>query len=374
MDYQWDSVTVRLPDRSYSVRIGAGCLDHVGGLLHDLARFDRATIVTDTIVGPLHGRRLEDSLRAAGIEVQWVRITAGEGSKSLATVAQVYDQLAEWRHGRDDPVVALGGGVVTDLAGFVAATWHRGVPSILCPTTSEACIDAAIGGKTGVNHPAGKNLIGAFHQPRLVVVDVDCLKTLPQREFVSGLAESIKHAVVADPSFLPWQLESADAILRREPAVLCRLISRNCAIKAAIVEQDEREHDGHAIGRAALNFGHTLGHAIEAQCGFQLRHGEAVALGMVAESILANRLLGLPHADASSIRAALATFELPVVSPVPLDSDDLIRRLTLDKKVRSRQVRLALPRNLGVIEWVFDPPRVELQRAIDAICAAPSKL
>ena len=283
---------MELPGRAYPIDIGPGALGRIGERLRGRCEAGRATLITDTNVGPLYGEKAASSLDAAGFEVVVLTVPAGDASKSTARAGLLYDELAGRRHGRWEPVVALGGGMVGDLAGFVAATWQRGVPFVQCPTTVEADVDAGVGGKTAVNHPAGKNLIGVFHQPVLVCIDTDCLGTLGGRDFRAGLAESVKHAVIRDAAFFDWHEARRAEILGREPTVVLELIRRNCENKAAVVVADEREACRDGVGRAALNFGHTIGHAIEAQTGYTLRHGEAVSLGMVASMDLAARLCG----------------------------------------------------------------------------------
>lgn len=264
-----------------------------------------------------------------------------------------------------------------DLAGFVAATWLRGVPFVQCPTTLEAMIDASIGGKTAVNHASGKNLIGAFHQPILVVADVDCLKTLSDRDYRAGLAESVKHAVIADASFFKWHEENLASILNQSPDTLTELIRRNVKIKTKIVEADERETAIKDVGRAALNFGHTIGHAIEAQAKYRLRHGEAVALGMVGEMELArksqnvkgratlrkNNVL-LSAADQSRVEQLLQALGLPTRSPIFLSPDDLLKRMASDKKVLRQTLRFVVPKDLGQAVWLENPSPKALHECI----------
>ncbi len=364
-----ETVRVNLPGRAYSVQIGPNLLASLGTLLKSRCKAVKATIVTDTNVGPLYLDRTCESLKAAGIEPRSMTIPAGEPSKSIAQLSAVYDQLALYRHGRDEPIIALGGGVVGDLAGLAAATWLRGVPFVQCPTTLEADIDASIGGKSAINHPSGKNLIGAFHQPLLVCIDVDCLASLPPRDVAAGLAESVKHAVILDAEFLDWHCNVAPKILSRDPQTLCELIRRNCALKAAIVVADERELEGAGIGRAVLNFGHTIGHALEAQSGFDLRHGEAVALGMVAEMELAIRQYGFSDGVRGRVEGLLKGFGLRIRLDRPPDFPDLFARMGMDKKARGDTVRFVVPQSLGRAQWIEKVGEDQIRQAVERLTA-----
>ncbi len=366
---QATTVVVGLAERTYPIIIGPRLLHELGFLLRERFACRRLTLVTDGNVGPLYAATAVESAEAAGFAVEVLTVPPGDATKCISQAENLWEALARQRHGRSEPVVALGGGVVGDLAGFVAATWLRGVPFVQCPTTTEADIDASVGGKTAVNHASGKNLIGAFHQPVFVCVDTSCLATLSPRDFRAGLAESVKHAVIRDPGFLDWHEHHAQALLRQEADPLQELIRRNCVNKAAVVVADERETAESADGRAALNFGHTFGHAIEAQSGYALRHGEAVALGMVAELDLAMRYAGLASSDRERVETVLRDLELPIQSPVPLCTPDLLARLELDKKVRNQQVRFVLPSRLGAMRWVTAPPAAELAQSLRRIVA-----
>jgi 3-dehydroquinate synthase len=327
----------------------------------------RVTVVTDSNVGPLHAARLGESLNGAGFEAVVLTVPAGDASKSLRQAEALYARLAERGHERAEPIIALGGGMVGDLAGFVAATWLRGVPFVQCPTTVEADVDASVGGKTALNHPAGKNLIGCFHQPSLVCIDTDCLGTLRKRDFTAGLAESVKHAVIRDQAFFEWHEANVGAIVAQEPRTLLELVERNCRNKAEVVVADERETAEEGVGRAALNFGHTVGHAIEAQFNYELRHGEAVALGMVAAMDLAVRFAGFAEAERERVEAMLRALGLPVVCAAPLDVDEILRRLAADKKARGRTVRFVVPTVIGRVRWLEAPAVAEVERAISRV-------
>jgi 3-dehydroquinate synthase len=379
MAEQLVTVDVPLFGRAYQITVGPGALRQLGQRLRERCATGgmpaseqacRATLITDTNVGPLYAGRAVAVLQTAGFETLVLTVPAGDATKSLAQAAAIYDCLADRRHSRAEPVVALGGGMVGDLAGFVAATWLRGVPFVQCPTTVEADVDAGVGGKTAVSHPAGKNLIGAFHQPIFVCIDTDCLATLSPRDFRAGLAESVKHAVIRDRAFFDWHEARAADILAPDAATLRELIRRNCENKAAVVVADERETDDIGVGRAALNFGHTIGHAIEAQLNYELRHGEAVALGMVAAMDLAVRHAGFPEPERARVEALLTVLELPVRSPRLLDVPDLLLRLGADKKVRNRAVRFVVPPHIGAVCWLDSPPAADIERAIHRITGA----
>ncbi len=362
--------TVQPPGLPYPIVVGIGALAGVGRRLRVVAPAERSVVVTDETVGPLYGDLMQRSLGDAGFDSLVVAVPSGDASKSLSQAGRLYDRLAERRHGRDEPIIALGGGVVGDLAGFVAATWHRGVPFVQCPTTLEADIDASIGGKTAINHEAGKNLIGAFHRPALVCIDVACLRTLSDRDYTAALAESVKHAIIRDADFFDWHERNAKAIVRRDGAVLDELIVRNCRHKAEVVVADERETAADGVGRAALNFGHTLGHAIEAHFHYRLRHGEAVALGMVAALDLAVSRCGLPASDRDRAEALLSSLGLKLRLPEAVEPEPMLRRLVADKKVRSQTVRMVLPTRIGEVRWFVSPSDADLADALARI--APS--
>jgi 3-dehydroquinate synthase len=368
-----DTLQVSLPMHSYPIFIGSRSASLLAKELRARCSARRATIITDAHVGPTYADTLVTALQCEGFAASLLTIPAGESSKSLCMAAELYDALAELQHRRDEPIIALGGGVIGDLAGFVAATWHRGVPFVQCPTTVEADIDAAIGGKTGVNHPAGKNLIGAFHQPLLVSIDLDYLDSLPTRDFVAGLAESVKHGISLDTQFLEWHEANVAAILRRDREALQLLIHRNCQIKASVVTQDEREAGRSAdVGRAALNFGHTVGHALEAQSQYALRHGEAVSLGIIAALDIAVRRLGLPNGERQRCEELLGSLGLPTRLESPVDADVLLERMAADKKNLSpgsrskgpQGIRFVLTPELGQLEW-FMPQVADIRAALD---------
>ncbi len=362
-------IDVALPRGGYSVHIGRGLLSRACALMQGRWHDRRACIVTDSNVGPLYADLLADALRAGGIAPHVVTIPSGESSKSLAQAARLYDELSQRRHERGEPIFALGGGVVGDLAGFVAATWMRGVPLVQVPTSLEADIDASVGGKTGVNHASGKNLIGAFHQPAMVLIDVDCLSTLRDRDYTSALAESVKHAIISGDDFLRWHEAHTDAIRSRDPATMLELIRRNCEIKASVVVADEHECDPSGVGRAALNLGHTVGHAIEAECRYVLTHGEAVGLGLIVELDLAVRHSHLSDADRIRVERLLLALGHTGKFQGSLNLDALIGRMRIDKKALKGEIRFVVPQRPGLIEWLSVADDSSIKQAIRHIQA-----
>ncbi|HJP99736.1 MAG TPA: 3-dehydroquinate synthase [Rhodanobacteraceae bacterium] len=350
-------VDVDLPGCRYPIRIGNGLLAD-GTPWRSAVRGVHALVVSDEHVAPLYAQRLRDALVCAPgkpVEVETLVLPAGEAHKNLAAVAKVLDALAQLGATRDTCVLALGGGVVGDIAGFAAACWMRGIDFLQFPTTLLAMVDSSVGGKTGVDHPAGKNLIGAFHQPRAVIADLDTLSTLPDRELRAGLAEAMKTACVGDAGFFAWLEAHADALLARDAAALGHVIATCCRFKAGVVARDERE----AGERALLNFGHTFGHALEAEAGYgALLHGEAVAVGMMLAARLSARL-GMAHsADTQRLHALLQRTRLPTTPPPGISADALLARMRLDKKNRAGSLRLILWRGIGraeIAEGVQDP-------------------
>ena len=331
-------ITVRPESRAYDAIIGWGVLDRLGNLMREAGLSGKAFVVSDRDVLPRHGDRALISLREAGFEAAAFAIPAGEANKTLDVAATVYDWLVSQRAERGSAIVALGGGVVGDLAGFVAATYLRGVPLVHVPTSLLAMVDASIGGKTAVDHREGKNLIGAFYQPRLVLADVSVLKTLPKRALVEGCAEIIKHALILDPALLADLEARADDLLHLEPAFTVDIVRRNVAIKGSIVSEDERETGR----RALLNYGHTVGHAIEAVSGYSdVHHGEAISVGMMAAAQIGSRIGVTPPELVERQRALIEQFGLPVRGP-KLSADSVLEAMTLDKKVTD-----------GVITWVL---------------------
>jgi 3-dehydroquinate synthase len=334
-------VIVPLADRSYDIRIGPGFLADCGRLIARATPARHLLVVTDRRVERLHGTALRRALKSR-FRVDGVVIPAGEASKSLAGAERLYRAARDARLGRDGAVLAFGGGVVGDLAGFVAATWQRGIDFVLVPTTLLAQVDSAVGGKVAVNVGGIKNSVGAFHQPRLVLADTDLLGTLPRRELASGLAEVVKYGMIADAGLFARLEREAPELLAGHPGRLARIVADCCRIKARIVAGDERETGV----RALLNYGHTIGHALEAASGGRLRHGEAVALGMRGAARLSVALGWLTEEERSRQDALLDQFRLPGRFPGP-DVALLLAKIKQDKKVRDRRPRFVLTRGIG---------------------------
>lgn len=347
------TLIVDLGHRSYPIRIGRGLLADRGWAQMLGAR--PRVLLTDATVDRLHGPAVRAAL---GIdEGATFVIEPGESAKSVETAARAWAWLGERRITRDGVIVALGGGVVGDLAGFVAATWMRGIDFVQLPTTLLAMVDSSVGGKTAVNLPVGKNLVGAFHQPIAVEADLATLDTLPAREFAAGLAETLKYGAIVDARFFAWIEDRTEALLARDEGALAEAVHASCAHKAAIVARDERETGD----RALLNFGHTFGHAIEAAGGFRdLNHGETVAIGMVLAARLSARLRLSPIEDAERLERALIALGLPTSVPAEMDPRDLLARMRLDKKALGGRMRLVLWRGIGRAEVVDGVPEADI--------------
>jgi 3-dehydroquinate synthase len=338
------SCVVRTSSAIYPVFVSWGALPALGQRMADVGLAGRAYLISDSMVHAHWGTAAEEALRAAGLRVAWHVVPAGETSKSLETAASIYDWLVSQRAERGEAIVALGGGMVCDLAGFVAATFARGLPLVHVPTSLLAMVDAAIGGKVAVNQKEAKNLIGAFYQPRLVLADVSTLQSLPPRELTAGWAEVIKHALIMDEELLSLLEEKADAILGLEPAVTTDVISRSIALKAAVVSEDEREETGR---RTILNYGHTIGHGLEAAAEYVgMLHGEAVAVGMAGAARIACRLGLLPPELAERQDALIARFGLPLRAS-GVDPAKVLAAMALDKKVKGGAIRWVLLVGIG---------------------------
>lgn len=342
------TVEVALGDRSYAIRIGTDILDRAGAAIGEATKARRVAIVTVPEVGRRYAPRLERSLRAAGIRARRLVVPDGERSKNLRVAGRLYEALADFDADRGTAIVALGGGVVGDLAGFVAATWMRGVAFVQVPTTLLAMADASVGGKVAVDLPRGKNLVGAFHQPRLVWMDVATLRSLPRRQRAAGLVEMIKHGVIRDVALFERFERDVERVLELDPAAILDVLERSCEIKAEVVAADERE----AGLRMILNFGHTLAHAVETLLGYRkLLHGEAVAIGMVYAARRSEALGYAPAGTADRIEALLRR------TGVPTELPDLPRRayldaLRVDKKRQDAHVRFVVLRGLGQTDVV----------------------
>jgi 3-dehydroquinate synthase len=343
------TIKVPLANRSYVIQIGEGLLGVLGKHCARLGLGGRCAIITDTNVGKRFAKPAFDSLAREGFAPALVVVPAGETAKSLKSVQACYNRLAAQRLERKSFIVALGGGVVGDLAGFVAATYLRGVPFVQVPTTLLAQVDSSVGGKVGVNLKAGKNLVGAFHQPRLVLCDLDTLKTLPEREFRSGLAEVVKYGVIYDADLFRRIEQQAGGLLARDAKLLKSVVARCCEIKAAVVGEDETESGPRQI----LNFGHTIGHALEAVSGYgRYLHGEAIAIGQTLAAQLSVKLSGLSARDAARIGHAFARLGLPNRIRLSRPQQErLLAAMRLDKKVSDGQIRFVLAKRIGKVTW-----------------------
>ncbi|CAB1369789.1 3-dehydroquinate synthase [Denitratisoma oestradiolicum] len=355
-----------LGERSYSILIGPRLLAD-GDAISSCLDSRRAVIVSNETVAPLYLERLAAPLRERGVSLVSIILPDGELHKNAETLGRIYDTLMAERCDRTTTLIALGGGVIGDLAGYAAATYQRGIPFIQVPTTLLSQVDSSVGGKTGINHPRGKNMIGAFWQPRLVLADTDTLATLPPRELSAGLAEVIKYGIIRDEPFFRWLEDHMDNLVAREAEALSYAIERSCANKAEVVAGDEREtaRDG---GRALLNLGHTFGHAIEAGLGYgQWLHGEAVAAGTVMAAELSRRLGWLSATDLERIRQLLARAGLPISGPA-LGAARYLDLMGHDKKVLAGRLRLVLPKGIGTAVTWGEVPEAEIRAAIDACC------
>ncbi len=334
-------LNVALGERGYPILIGAGLLGQ-SGILAPYLRGGQVMVVTNNSVAPLYLAALRTALGERSVDV--FELEDGERFKTLDSYARIINALLKHRHSRSTTLVALGGGVVGDIAGFVAATYQRGVACIQVPTTLLAQVDSSVGGKTAVNHPLGKNMIGAFHQPRCVLADTNTLKTLAEREYRAGLAEVLKYGVIWDAAFFDWLTANAAALMNRNAATLAEAVRVSCAIKAEVVARDERESGL----RALLNFGHTFGHAIETLTGYdQLLHGEAVAIGMVLAADCSVRHQQLDASEASRIIALVNALGLPGEMPAGLSAAAMLDAMAVDKKVVDGRPRLVLARRIG---------------------------
>jgi 3-dehydroquinate synthase len=360
-------VQVDLAERSYGIDIGVDLLDRLGSIARRAAPSARCAVISDRTVANLYAAQATASLERAGYQATLLTFPPGDASKSLAQAERLYDCLAAAGIDRSDLIVTLGGGVTGDLGGFVAATWLRGVPFIQAPTTLEADVDASVGGKVAVNHASGKNMIGAFYQPRRVVIDVACLRTLDRRDLVAGLAESVKHGLTRDPDFFAWHETHADAVLRGDGAILAELIEKNCRIKASVVTADERE----SRLRAILNFGHTFGHAIESQMQYQWRHGECVAVGMMAACRIGQHRATISPGEVARIESLLTRLGLQTRLPAGIRTDDLLDWMRRDKKVKAGRIQFVLPKGIGEVYIADDVAEAELRDAAEAVGAKP---
>ena len=358
---------VDLGQRSYPIHIGRGLLANVSELLMKNWQGTDMVVLSDDVVAPIYMQTVCDAVNK-NLQVEQIVIPTGEAHKTLETFEQICTQLLEYQVGRDAMLVVLGGGVVGDIGGFVAASYQRGIAFAQIPTTLLAQVDSSVGGKTGINHALGKNMIGAFYQPRCVMIDLDTLGTLPPRHYIAGLAEVIKYGLIVDADFFAWLEDNVDKLLAQQDAALCHAIERSCTIKAQIVAADELEQSGE---RALLNLGHTFGHAIEANLGYgHWLHGEAVGCGLALAAQLSVSLGYLSQEDSERIVALLKRFSLPTAIPPDLDTRTLLDTMALDKKNKAGQRRYILLRAIGD---AFQTEQVELGAVKEVINANVEK-
>ena len=355
------TLTVALGARSYPVHIGAGLLERVDALLPSM-RSRRAVVVTNPTVAQWHLAPLRDALSRAGVRCDVIVIPDGEAHKDWTTLNSIHTRLIELGAERSSLLIALGGGVVGDVAGFAAASYQRGMPLLQIPTTLLAQVDSSVGGKTAINHPLGKNMVGAFYQPSAVIIDTSTLATLPERELAAGIAEVIKYGAACDAGFFAWIEARLDDVRSRDGAALEHAVFESCRIKAAIVAGDERETGE----RALLNFGHTFGHAIEAASGYDgsWLHGEAVSAGMVLASELSTRVSGLTNIDSTRVRALLERARLPVRAPA-LGAERYLELMARDKKVESGKLRFVVLKTIGQAAIRDDVARKDIEAVLD---------
>lgn len=362
-----ESLTVSLGERSYPIFVGDVGFSDPSKLAEGLAPYlksNQVAIITNETIAPLYLQQVQSALGNRQVDV--FQMPDGESYKSLDTYAQVMDFLLEKKHNRSTCLIALGGGVVGDLCGFVAATFQRGVDFIQIPTTLLSQVDSSVGGKTAVNHPAGKNMIGAFYQPLAVFADISVLETLPDREYAAGLAEVVKYGIIYDADFFAWLEANAQALVQREKYALTHIITRSCEVKAAVVSEDERESGRRAI----LNYGHTFGHAIEKLLGYgRLLHGEAVSIGMVMAARLSVEFSGLALADSQRIEKLLQQFSLPVtLEGLELNAEAMIDAMGMDKKVVDGELRFVVADQMGSVRVASHVSVSALEKTLAEFC------
>ena len=354
------TIHVALAERSYDIEIGRGTLAWAADFLKAWLACRRAVVIADANVRAPHAEQAVQSLASSGIRAELITVPAGESSKCVAEAERLWNELLRLKADRKTAIVAVGGGVVGDLAGFVAATYARGLAFVQVPTTLLAQVDSSVGGKVGINLPQAKNIVGAFWQPAGVIIDLDVLATLPDREYRSGLAEVVKYGVILDPAFFAYLEAHADDLNRRQPDVLEHIVARSCQLKAEVVQQDEREETGL---RAILNYGHTFCHAIETVTGYgRFLHGEAVAIGMICASRLAERLGRIDGRVTERQRGLLERLHLPTKIG-GIDREHLLQAMQHDKKTQDGRLRFVLPTKLGHVELVSDVDLGEVRLA-----------
>jgi len=347
MEKTTEKIRVELGERSYDISIWSTILDGLGDALKSFSLSPRIAIVSNTTVYPLYGKRVSDSIKKAGFNAITVTIPDGEEYKDLLWVQHIYDELLKAKLDRSSAIIALGGGVIGDITGFAASTYMRGISYIQVPTTLLAQVDSSVGGKTGVNHKLGKNMIGTFWQPRLVWIDVDTLKTLPLRELLAGLAEVIKYGVIWDEKLFDFLEINKNKILNLDRDALTYIIKRSCEIKAEVVSRDERESGLRAI----LNYGHTIGHAIETVTGYtRYLHGEAVAIGMCIEARLSTMLKFIDDNKVLRIKSLIDSYGLPSKMPTDIDITNILSSIQLDKKAVAGEPKFILPERIGSVK------------------------
>ncbi len=362
-------VRINLAERSYAISIDCGILRDLGKRIRDFAFSRSIAVISNPVVYDLYGAVLAHSLTREGFELTEIIVPDGEEHKTLEWAGKIYGELLKSRLDRRSAIIALGGGVIGDLAGFAASTYMRGIAVIQVPTTLLAQVDSSVGGKTGVNHPMGKNMIGTFWQPSLVWIDLDTLRTLPERELIAGMAEVIKYGVIRDRDVVDYLETNRDSIMNLDQQALRRMVKRSCEIKADVVSRDERESGLRAI----LNYGHTIGHAIETVTGYKrYLHGEAVAIGMFAEALLSKRLGYADEQDVQRIKAVIESYGLPVGIPADIDLRSALASIQIDKKAVQGQLPCILPETIGSVKIATDIPEEDMLWVLRDI-QAPAK-
>jgi len=358
-----ETIRVDLDNRSYDIIIGSAILNGIGGQLKSFNLSPKIAVVSNPTVFSLYGEQVTDSIREAGFDLLTVTIPDGEKHKNLSTLQQIYNDLLRFKLDRKSALVALGGGVVGDITGFAASTYMRGIAYIQIPTTLLAQVDSSVGGKTGVDHELGKNMIGAFWQPKLVWIDVDTLQTLPMRQLLAGLAEVIKYGIIYDSEIFAFLESNKDRTLNLEKDALIHIIKRSCEIKAAVVSQDERESGLRAI----LNYGHTIGHAIETVTGYtKFLHGEAVAIGMHLEARLAEMLTLIDREQVSRIKSLINAYGLPYEKPADIKPHSIFLSMQLDKKAVAGELKFILPEKIGSVRIQGNVPEKSIREVLEA--------
>lgn len=358
----YTTVNVNLAERGYDIKIGSGLLSEAIKFFIERKKADHFVIITDANVEPLYVEPLVDQLSDENLDVDVMTIEPGESSKTVEMVEELWNGMLSAAADRQSVVIAVGGGVVGDLAGFAAAGYARGIGFIQVPTTLLAQVDSSVGGKTGVNLPEGKNMVGAFWQPLGVLIDVDVLESLPEREYIAGLAEVVKYGVILDEEFFAYLENNVEAIQNRDSAALEHIVARSCRLKADIVEQDEREETGL---RSVLNYGHTFGHALESATNYtEILHGEGVSIGMHCAAKLAARVGMVDEAFVTRQKKLLTALKLPTKLP-EVDLDEVLHLMRRDKKVADGQIKFVLPTRMGEVKLVDDIAPTDIRAALE---------